>query len=375
MTRTMLLLLLCLSMLASIGAADGDGSPRSIREAMEPVIVVEAVVGPLVGEQHGFRTTTQTIRHVYCGTNVRLDQTFLDTSTDGADMNGMAARPTLSEGEGGLWLLQSLPSGLARKPYAQLGFDWPVRSTDQVLFARASELAKSMETVWNAPQDGQLDLVKQYARSAVPEVSAWAIRILAESAPAELKALVSELLRSESFSLFSAVALDEVLCRIDDANWRNSQHRKTLLRDLAQRAAKAENGIQAVQRIDMALQRNEIDPEPAFATLGAIASNQEGAIAVRRQAIGTMTRLVNVDTVHDTVFDFLFRMVKQEQDQALRQTAAHVLSTTKTVQPSQAKQLADLLQSLEASQSSSGGDSSNQQIAKILRDMVRGPAR
>ena len=230
-------------------------------------------------------------------------------------------------------------------------------------------LAQALEQVWRAPtEQEQLELLRTFTGSEVPEVSVGAFSILADAAPDELKKFVQNL-NWASVPVQSQRMLDETMFKVDKQEWKESPKRKELLEHWQTRFTDEEQAILILPRLDTAIQRKQIDPVTLWSILRPLIGNDKYSEKVQGGAINVTRWIINDPAVRDEAFDVLIKIIDSSASESQKLTAANTLRHLTKVSPDQLGYLVvyrdQFASSIEDKQSMKG------KIAVTLAETVR----
>lgn len=241
--------------------ATSSAPAASDQDPFQPEILVHAKCIRVTYPDHRrWQKAIFRIEFVYCG-NAKLKGTtfekgFILDQTALINVSDCMLAPAMREDEEGIWYLlpgkddntlQFVPvfnSGTDKNDGLSSGsaaFPVPARKIvgnqdiygfgdgNHIHYPSALRWARVVEKVYKEKRSDRLKMLREYALSENPYVSAWAIRILARYKPNDLIPFLENLLKNSKLSVAGQVTIDEVLCNIDWKNWNGSKQRAALL--------------------------------------------------------------------------------------------------------------------------------------------------
>ncbi len=199
-----------------------------------------------------YNTVTWKITHVYVGIEGVNGTTFKTSAAP--DFHGLKVlNPKLNE----LALYCVRPRLDATSPSVSdanrlfanyFSYNFPIQQSNPT-FAQALAYAQSIERVAKADRNEQIRLLGVYAKSPMPQRSAWAISTLAESGLESAPKFLLDLTSAPKISIAGLLALDQGLEALDEgdkARWNDTSNRFNLWRRLVTSPASEEDAISIV---------------------------------------------------------------------------------------------------------------------------------
>jgi hypothetical protein len=373
------LLMLVASSLLILSGQEKVHANDSLDALLARTIIVNARVIEVEGTAQR-STATQRIEYIYSGNLPGGVTTFIDSSA-GATTTGGAVFPALKLDQQGIWLLWPHSDGQVYRSRGNLGVNWPSRFGIDPRYDQVLMLAEAVETVWRAKaQAERLELLKEFARSEVPEVGVGAIMLLEQGAPDALRNLVTEIDLSV-LTVRAQIAFDEAMTRLTDNQWRKSEGRQQLLAQWRMRAMNDEDDLlHVLRRLDQAIQGNEIESDELYAFLRPIITSDLRMVVkgephsrdVRIRANSMLRWIANEPTLRDDVFNLMANLLEGGEDDRLKRSAAWNLQTFTTLKRDQIEYLKELRDHyVDLAAASDERHAPVKQIAAILEETIQ----
>ncbi|MCI0664323.1 MAG: hypothetical protein L0220_24965 [Acidobacteria bacterium] len=316
---------LCLC-LAGCTLAAGEGQPIISQDAVCPGILVEAKV-IAVAEQQGVINATLQVSDVYKGEVNTEGHTFsVSANKSGQGSYGLSFYPPLKQGQVGIWLMKSDTDKVApdlamgRLRYVKL----PSRQGVDARYTQTKNWAESVEAVSKASPESRLTLMKNYALSKTPEVSAWAIQAISQAKPPVAEALYRDLLNS-NLSVGGRIAIDGVLLNIKGTSWITSEERLKLLHDLVGgKTPEYEAGL-IHNMLSAIVQRGETEDRVLLNLLKKFINNKDIPITIRQNSAGLVGMISKRSRDDAAAFNYLIEIIKMPNEDEIKTSAAYAM--------------------------------------------------
>jgi hypothetical protein len=308
--------------------AQGGATPQApLPSPFAGLILVQAkVIEVKLQEKGDMIPSTQEIVHVYCGPGELVGKTFADSSSrSGQDSIGTTATPPLQKGEIGIWSLKESPEGLFVKRYPHLGFSYRARALSTPGYGQIQALAEGIERVCKAKPAERVSVLRKLALSPSPQLSAWALHVLAEAKPEGLEKMLDELLTDEKLSVTAQIALDEILSATRGARWQKSERRRKFLDKWVSTRHDEQDAEHIFTRLATVGRQGELSDRNLLQLLVTAASNEEMSRAARQQALFVIGTIAGRGQDEGLAFAFLTKEIQGAKEQELRMAAAYAL--------------------------------------------------
>jgi hypothetical protein len=330
-----------------------------------PNVLVEARV-ITIEEQGGVINATLQISRVYKGEIDSGDYTFhVSTNKSGQGMYGSSFPTPLKQGDIGIWLVERVADKIVRDlAVGKLSpITLPSRHGVDSRYAQTKLWAEAVEATSKASPENRLALLKDFAVSDVPEVSAWAVHAIANAKPQiATEAFYTEILRNGVLSVGGQIALDEVLSEIRGNSWRISEERLNLLNRLVEgKGAEYEAGL-IDNRLSVIAQHGEMDDRIVLNLLKKFADNQGFPVASRQNNIRLMGIISNRSKDEGMAFRHLIEVIQVSKEDEMKVAAAYTIKNFESIDKDQLS----IIQSLKAT-------TTNKTLADALEEALKHP--
>lgn len=329
--------------------SDDAGARSRIAPLREATLLVEAQVVAVDTERDergAVRNETATVRitKVFFGPRELVGADFGVYHSRDQISGPPAPYPTLRTRETGLWLLVARNNRLDKLiAFEFAGRQWPVRKGISPRYEDAVRLAEAVQKVAETEsRDAQLQSLREYAVSRVPDLSAWAIARLRQVATTDHDEPIAQFLRrltgDERLTVAGQVALDESLLKLDADKWQHSAERLDMLRGWMRTKLSEEDEKRILWRVSMLAQHAEyegLEQRRLMELVRVAATSDNRSLAARMEVIRTLTFNVTKNPRHpefparyddDTPsFELLVELIKTAKAPQVRLTAAQCL--------------------------------------------------
>jgi hypothetical protein len=330
-----------------------------------PNVLVEARV-ITIDEQEGVINATLQISRIYKGEIGPGDYTFnVSANKSGEGMYGSSFLPPLKQGDIGIWLVEPVAGKIVRDlAVGKLSpITLPSRHGVDSRYAQTKLWAEAVEATSKASPENRLALLKDFAVSDVPEVSAWAVHAIANAKPQiATEAFYTEILRNGALSVGGQIALDEVLSEIRGDSWRISEERLNLLNRLVEgKGAEYEAGL-IDNRLSVIAQHGEMDDRIVLNLLKKFADNQGFPVASRQNNIRLMGIISSRSKDEGMAFRHLIEVIQVSKEDEMKVAAAYTIKNFQSIDKNQLS----IIQSLKAT-------TTNKTVADALEEALKHP--
>ena len=327
--------LLCFSgVLLMVIVADAFAERRGEDKCL-PKILVLAKVAKVEERTKGELSSTLEITRVFRGSPDLIGKKFSVISCKPGRAGGLLAVvfvPPLEEGEVGIWPLH-VPQGDQSPLIAWDSFyprqyfhgPSPARKGTSERYEQALAWAEAVEAFSKADPNEQPALLRKYAVSDVPEVSAWAIHAIAVLKPPDFAEFLENLVSNQQLSVDAQVALDEVLSDLKGESWQQSEQRVDLLQKLVSRKVEEREARIAFGRLSVASQRHQITNDTLLPILKTAISNQGMPMAVRESCCALTGKVANRQKDYGQAFSLLVEVIRGQNEEKIQVQAARAI--------------------------------------------------
>ena len=354
--------LICLSVTSGtcVGA---PGAERASLGAHLPEYLVLAEVLATEETRPGLLTSTLRIGYVYTRQKSVVGEVFRVVSTKSGVGGSADLHPPLAKAEQGIWALRKTQDGFVYDWSSRLlGVRLPARKGLPGRYEAIRKLAEAVEAIDQSGAEGRTNLIKDYARSRTPEVSAWAIRLAGALGGEGLLEFLRGLVAEQNVTVSGQAALDEVLCRRDET-WVGSEVRGQLLREWVSSDEIGAEAAVAKDRLDVAAQRGELDEHTLLGLMKVATLNRNIPLGVRRDCcriLGTIVKKSKSGKTADRSYEYLLELVTAAKDQQIRVGAAYAI-----------RNFAPLNESRTALLKKAAAASQDEKVGAILDEAIR----
>ncbi len=217
------------------------------------------------------------------------------------------------------------------------------RKLDDRRHAQHSLLAEAVEKYANAKPEDQPELSAKLAQDATPELCYWMVRTLGESDAKFAGDLLARWRKKPGdLPLRAQIALDEVLCAKERADWFSTPERTALLKSWVTGKADEYHTQRVLSRLDMASQHDQLRGDKAIELVQISTSNKDWRNEDRRNAIWFVGLLARRMVDHQATYEWLFEQMRSNPDLDMRRTAAGVVGSL-LLQPKRIQAVEDYL--------------------------------
>lgn len=186
----------------------------------------------------------------------------------------------------------------------------------------------------------QVELLKKYASSSVPELSEWCIRVLSSQKDKDTQEFL-EKLSPDKLTVLGRVALDDASSR-NNPKWIDSKERYAMLMTLAGLKLDDDTAEKVLNRIVSAYYEPSCDAATGEKIIEKFISNENIPSASRCKACEYLGNIKKTTTNQKTRYDFLYSILQTSVDVPLKDTAAEVLKKLTPFSEAQMIQLVNL---------------------------------
>jgi hypothetical protein len=202
----------------------------TIFEMLDGEFIVDAAVTDIRAKSQSETLCTLKITSVRCGPADLKGKTFTVISSNPSKPANKGGAPALQIDEKGVWSVFHLADGtLSTGPLVSHLPEWlPLRPGLSDRRAEKELALKKIVELLGKGHAARVPLLKEYLRSQIPEIAAWAADLLAdvasESDNKELTKYLRQCALDKGFSISARVVLDRFVCDRDD-NYEVSDQR------------------------------------------------------------------------------------------------------------------------------------------------------
>ena len=246
-----------------------------------------------------------------------------------------AFSPSLQPGDTVIWLLersesnglQHVPAGMRLPVGPPLGIvSLPARRGDpQSRYPEVLAWAESVRLVASLEETERWPALKAYAKSGTPEISKWALSVIASADEQRARQYFRELMADLAVPIAQKSWADGLLVQMDGKGWSGSEERFELLQSWIEEEELSQQDVSAVlSALDLAAQHRDFDDGAFFELLGR-ASNRRNFFEFSPSATISIASRYAVHKETSHAFEFLVRQIEHSTQPTTRVSAARAL--------------------------------------------------
>lgn len=344
----------CVALSVTASGRAGAGEPP------QPVLILVQAKVESMGARDPERGTPATlvVTHVYAGGGKVLGKSFVDwfLSEEGT---GLGTTVPFRVGQEGIWSLTASKDQLVLERFPELPFIFRSRPEESVRHKQTAALAEVIERYYGLEPSERLPQAKGLVRSAVPEVSVWAVRTLDAHPGPPVTSFFEEEAKKREAPPAGLAALDQALVRRARREWVGSERRTSLLTSLATGDADEYSAHEVLAHLDALSQHDELSGRLATDLYRSAADNRKWRLQSRREAINYLGMFVRRSMNPAGTFTWLWKQVETNPEVELRRAAAAVIARALRLTDAERQLVTARLQKEE-----------DKEVAAALRDAV-----